>query len=38
MPAPAAEDAGSKVWLCHIEVRGRRQTVIGARVAGRMVA
>ena len=31
MPAPAAKDAGPKVWLCHIEARGRRQAVIGAR-------
>jgi hypothetical protein len=22
MPAPAGKDAGPKVWLCHIEVRG----------------
>ena len=27
----AGKDAGSKVWLCHIEIRGRRQALIGAR-------
>jgi len=37
MPAPAGKDAGPKVWLCHIEVRGRRQAVIGARSSGRNV-
>jgi hypothetical protein len=34
MPAPPGKDAGSKVWLCHIEIRGRRMAVIGARRFG----
>jgi hypothetical protein len=34
MPAPPGKDAGPKVWLCHIEGRGRRQAVIGARRSG----
>jgi hypothetical protein len=34
MPAPSGKDAGSKVWLCHIEIRGRRRAVIGARRFG----
>jgi aspartyl-tRNA(Asn)/glutamyl-tRNA(Gln) amidotransferase subunit C len=44
MPAPAGKDAGSKVWLCHIEIRGRRvlieggQPVIGARRFGWIVS
>jgi hypothetical protein len=31
MPAPPGKDAGSKVWPCHIEIRGHRLAVIGAR-------
>jgi len=34
MPAPPGKDAGSKVWLCHIEIRGRSMAVIGARRFG----
>jgi hypothetical protein len=34
MPAPPGKDAGSKVWLCHIEIRGRSLAVIGARRFG----
>jgi hypothetical protein len=34
MPAPSGKDAGPKVWLCHIEIRGRRLAVIGARRFG----
>jgi hypothetical protein len=36
MPAPAGKDAGSKVVLWAIEIRGRRQAVIGARRFGWM--
>ncbi len=32
--APPGKDAGSKVWLCHIEIRGRRQAVISDRSKG----
>src|SRR5688500_16078372 len=38
MPAPPGKDAGPKVALWAIEVRGRRQAVIGARRFGWMVA
>jgi hypothetical protein len=31
MPAPPGKDAGSKVALSAIEIRGRRLAVIGAR-------
>ena len=34
MPAPSGKDAGSKVWPCHIAIRGRHLTVTGARRSG----